>query len=143
MINITLPDKSVREYEAGITGMDIAKSISPRLAKEVVSITVNGDVWDLMRPIEKDAEIVLHKFDDKEGKLAFWHSSAHLMAEALEKLYPGIKLAIGPSIDNGFYYDVDLPEGKIISENDFPKIEKAMIELARQKNPDVRKEIQK
>jgi len=143
MINITLPDKSVREYEAGITGMDIAKSISPRLAKEVVSITVNGDVWDLMRPIEKDAEIVLHKFDDKEGKLAFWHSSAHLMAEALEKLYPGIKLAIGPSIDNGFYYDVDLPEGKIISENDFPKIEKAMIELARQKNPYVRKEIPK
>jgi threonyl-tRNA synthetase len=143
MINITLPDKSVREYEAGITGMDIAKSISPRLAKEVVSISVNGEVWDLTRPIEQDAEIVLHKFDDKEGKLAFWHSSAHLMAEALEKLYPGVKLAIGPSIDNGFYYDVDLPEGKIISENDFPKIEKTMIELARQKNPYVRKEIPK
>ncbi|MFP4663615.1 MAG: threonine--tRNA ligase [Bacteroidales bacterium] len=143
MINITLPDKTVREYESGITGMDIANSISPRLAKEVVSISVNGEVWDLTRPIEQDAEIVLHKFDDKEGKLAFWHSSAHLMAEALEKLYPGIKLAIGPSIENGFYYDVDLPEGKVISENDFPKIEKVMIELAREKNPYIRKEIPK
>ncbi|MFO7880553.1 MAG: threonine--tRNA ligase [Bacteroidota bacterium] len=143
MINITLPDKTVREYESGVTGMDIANSISPRLAKEVVSISVNGEVWDLTRPIEENAEIILHKFDDPEGKLAFWHSSAHLMAEALEKLYPGIKLAIGPSIDNGFYYDVDLPEGKVISENDFPKIEKAMIDLAREKNPYIRKEMPK
>src|SRR6056297_3768315 len=142
MINITLPDKSVREYEAGITGMDIAKSISPRLAKEVVSITVNGDVWDLMRPIEKDAEIVLHKFDDKEGKLAFWHSSAHLMAEALEKLYPGVKFGIGPSIENGFYYDVDLGD-RVLTEADLPKIEKKMKELASQKNEYVREEVPK
>jgi threonyl-tRNA synthetase len=143
MIKITLPDQSVREYESAVTGLDIAKDISPRLAKEVLSITVNDEIWDLTRTIDKDAHIKLHKFDDNEGKLAFWHSSAHLMAEALEKLYPGIKLGIGPSIDNGFYYDVDLPEGSTISENDFPKIEKTMLELARQKNEYVRKETPK
>ncbi|MDA3911809.1 MAG: threonine--tRNA ligase [Bacteroidales bacterium] len=143
MIKITLPDNSVREYPNALTGMDIAKDISPRLAKEVLSITVNNEIWDLTRTINTDAHIKLHKFDDQEGKLAFWHSSAHLMAEALEKLYPGIKLGIGPSIDNGFYYDVDLPEGTIISENDFSKIEKTMLELARQKNEYVRKETPK
>ena len=143
MIKITLPDNSVREYDSAISGMDIAKDISPRLAKEVVSISVNDEVWDLTRLIEKDAHIKLHKFDDDEGKHAFWHSSAHLMAEALEKLYPGIKLGIGPSIDNGFYYDVDLPEETVISEKDFPKIEKTMLELARQKNDYVRKEVPK
>ncbi|MEA1874792.1 MAG: threonine--tRNA ligase [Bacteroidota bacterium] len=143
MINITLPDNSVREYPEALTGMDIAKDISPRLAKEVLSITVNDEIWDLTRIINTDAHIKLHKFDDEEGKLAFWHSSAHLMAEALEKLYPGIKLGIGPSIDNGFYYDVDLPEGTTISENDFPKIEKTMLELARQKNDYIRKETPK
>ncbi len=143
MIKITLPDQSVREYESAVTGLDIANDISPRLAKEVLSITVDEEIWDLTRTIDKDAHIKLHKFDDEEGKLAFWHSSAHLMAEALEKLYPGIKLGIGPSIDNGFYYDVDLPEGTVISEKDFPKIEKTMLELARQKNDYVRKEVPK
>lgn len=143
MIKITLPDNSVREYEESISGLEIAKDISPRLAKEVVSITVDEEIWDLTRPITKDCHIKLHKFDDEEGKLAFWHSSAHLMAEALEKLYPGIKLAIGPSIENGFYYDVDLSDGQLISEKDFPKIEKLMIELARQKNPYIRKEVSK
>jgi len=143
MIKITLPDQSVREYESAVTGLDIAKDISPRLAKEVLSISVDDEIWDLTRTIDKDAHIKLHKFDDEEGKLAFWHSSAHLMAEALEKLYPGIKLGIGPSIDNGFYYDVDLPEGTTISENDFPKIEKTMLELARQKNEYIRKETPK
>ncbi len=143
MIKITLPDNSVREYLEALTGMDIAKDISPRLAKEVLSITVNGKIWDLTRMIDSDAHIKLHKFDDEEGKMAFWHSSAHLMAEALETLYPGIKLGIGPSIDNGFYYDVDLPEGTVISENDFPKIEKTMLELARQKNDYVRKDVPK
>ncbi|MFO7789226.1 MAG: threonine--tRNA ligase [Bacteroidota bacterium] len=143
MINITLPDNSVRKYKAGITGMDIAQSISPRLAKEVVSISVDDEIWDLSRPIEKDSRIILHKFNDDEGKIAFWHSSAHLMAEALQKLFPGIKFGIGPAIENGFYYDVDLPEGTIISENDFPEIEKTMIGLARQNNPFIRKEVTK
>ncbi|MGC9332113.1 MAG: threonine--tRNA ligase [Bacteroidales bacterium] len=143
MINITLPDKSVRTYDAGITGLDIAKDISPQLAKEVLAITINGELTDLTRPVETDANIVLHKFNDPQGKHAFWHSSSHLMAEALATLYPGIKFAIGPAIENGFYYDVDLPEGTVISENDFPKIEKTMIELARQNNQFIHKEISK
>jgi threonyl-tRNA synthetase len=143
MIKITLPDNSIREYASPVKGLDIANDISPRLAKEVVSISVNDEIWDLTRIIDFDANIKLHKFDDEEGKLAFWHSSAHLMAEALEKLYPGIKLGIGPSIDNGFYYDVDLPEDTVISEKDFPHIEKTMLELARQKNDFVRKETPK
>lgn len=143
MIKITFPDNSVREYDNAITGYEIAKDISPRLAKEVYSITVNDEVWDLQRIINSDSTINLHKWDDQEGKHAFWHSSAHLMAEALEALYPGIKLGIGPSIENGFYYDVDLPEGSVISDSEFPKIESKMRELAQQKNEFVRKEVTK
>jgi threonyl-tRNA synthetase len=143
MIKITLPDNSVREFEEAISGYEIAKDISPRLAKEVLSVTVNDEVWDLQRKIENDASIKLHKWDDEKGKHAFWHSSAHLLAEALEAIYPGIKLGIGPSIENGFYYDVDLPEGKVISDADFPTIEVKMLELARQKNQYIRKEISK
>ena len=138
MIKITFPDNNVREYPEGVTGLDIAKSISNSLAKEILAVEVNGEVWDATRPINQDASIRLLKWDDEEGKHAFWHSSAHLMAEALEFFYPGIKLGIGPTIENGFYYDVDLPEGESISDNDFPKIEKKMLELARQKNPYIR-----
>lgn len=134
MIKITFPDKSVREFPEGISGMDIAKSLSNSLAKEVVSVTVDEEIWDTTRPIERNASIKLHKFDDKEGKYAFWHSSAHLMAEALEALYPGIKFGIGPAIENGFYYDVDPGDGVTISEGDLPKIEAKMKELASQKN---------
>lgn len=143
MITITLPDNSTKEFESAVTGLDIAKSISNRLAKEVVSISVNGEVVDLTRQITEDASIKLHKFDEPEGKDAFWHSSAHLMAEALEAFYPGIKLGIGPTIENGFYYDVELPDGKVLTDADFPKIEKKMIELAQQKNAFVREEIAK
>ena len=143
MIKITFPDNSVREYNKGITGIEIAKSISNSLAKEIIAVSVDGETWDNTRPINDDASIKLHKWEDKEAKHAFWHSSAHLMAETLESFYPGIKLAIGPTIENGFYYDVDLPEGKTISDNDFPKIEKKMLELARQKNSFVRSEISK
>ena len=112
MIKITLPDNSVREFDVGVTGMDIAGSISSRLAKEVLSISVNGEVRDLMRTINEDASIRLHTWDDKEGRETFWHSSAHIMAEAIEACFPGTKLGIGPSIDSGFYYDIDLPEGQ-------------------------------
>jgi len=143
MIKITFPDNSVREYNKGITGIEIAKSISNSLAKEIIAVSVDGETWDNTRPINDDASIKLHKWEDKEAKHAFWHSSAHLMAETLESFYPGIKLAIGPTIENGFYYDVDLPEGKTISDNDFPKIEKKMLELARLKNSFVRSEISK
>jgi len=143
MIKITFPDGSVREYEKGVTGYDIAKSISPRLAKEVLSVTVNDELWDIMRPINEDASIKLHKWDDEEGKHAFWHSSAHLLAEALEALYPGIKFGIGPAIENGFYYDVEPPEGVVIKDSDLPKIEKKMKELASQKNEYIRKDISK
>ncbi len=143
MINIKFPDGSVREFEAGITGLQVAESISSRLAKEVVSVSVNGEVWDATRPIDTDAELRLHKFEDEEGQDAFWHSSAHLMAEALEFFYPGIKLGIGPTIENGFYYDVELPEGKTISESDFSKIEKKMLEIARGKHNYVREIISK
>jgi len=143
MIKITFPDHSVREYENGISGYEIAKDISPRLAKEVLSVTVNDELWDLQRPITSDAKIKLHKWEDDEGKHAFWHSSAHLLAEALESLYPGIKFGIGPSIDNGFYYDVDLGDGRVITDMDFPKIEKKMKELAQQKNEYKRKEVSK
>ncbi len=143
MIRITFPDKSVREYPKGVTGLEIAKSLSNSLAKEVLSVTVNGEVWDLTRPINEDAEIMLNKWEDEEGVHAFWHSSAHLMAEALEALYPGIKLGIGPSIDNGFYYDVDPPEGVTITDSDLQAIETKMKELAKQQNPYVRKETPK
>lgn len=143
MIKITLPDNSVHEYNEAISGYEIAKNISHGLAKEVLSITVNDEVWDLQRPIDIDAKIKLHKWDDEEGKHAFWHSSAHLMAEALEALYPGIKLGIGPSIENGFYYDVDLGDGRVITDADFPKIEAKMKELAQQKNEYKRREVAK
>jgi threonyl-tRNA synthetase len=142
MIKITLPDQSVREYPKGVTGMEIAKSISEGLARKVLSISVNGEVWDLTRPIEQDAKIKLHTWDDKEGKATMWHSSAHLMASAIEALYPGTKFGIGPDVENGFYYDIDLG-GHTLSSNDFEKIEKKMLELAREKMPFERKEIAK
>ena len=143
MIKITLPDNSVREYNEAVSGYEIAKDISPRLAKDVLSITVNDEIWDLQRKINSDAKIKLHKWDDAEGKHAFWHSSAHLLAEALEALYPGIKFGIGPAIENGFYYDVDLPEGQVITDADFSKIEAKMLELAREKSDYNRTEISK
>ncbi len=141
MINVTFPDGSIREYTEGVTAMQIAESISPRLAQEVLVATVNGKVRDLNVPIMADAQIKLHKWDDSEGKHAFWHSSSHLLAEALESLYPGIKFGIGPSIENGFYYDVDSPVP--IVEADLPKIEKKMEELARSKEPITRREVSK
>ncbi|MCF8224889.1 MAG: threonine--tRNA ligase [Bacteroidales bacterium] len=143
MVNITFPDQSVRKYEDGITGMDIAKSISNSLAREVLSISVNGEIRDLTRPIYEDAEIRLHKWDDDEAKHAFWHSSAHLMAEAIEALYPGTKFGIGPSIENGFYYDVDPGDDVVITDADLPKIEKKMKELAARKSRYTREEISK
>ncbi len=143
MIKITLPDHSVREFDNVVTGYEIAESISSRLAKDVLSISVNGEVWDLSRPIKNDASIKLFLWDDREGKETFWHSSAHLMAEAIESFYPGTKFGIGPTVDNGFYYDIDLPEGQQISEKDLEKIEKKIIELAREKHDIVRKEISK
>ncbi|MEF8984144.1 MAG: threonine--tRNA ligase [Bacteroidales bacterium] len=142
MIKITLPDHSVQEFEEGVTGLDIARSISPRLAKEVLSITVDGEVWDLHRPIKKDAKVKLNTWDDEEGKHTFWHSSAHLLAEALEQLYPGIKFGIGPSIDQGFYYDVD-PGDRTITDADLPEIEEKMKELASQKLEFEREEVPK
>ena len=143
MVKITFPDHSVREYQDGVTGLEIAKSLSNSLAKEVLSVSVNDEVWDLTRPINKDANIRLHKFDDPEGRLAFWHSSAHLMAEALETLYPGTKFGIGPSIEYGFYYDVDPGDGVVITDADLPRIEEKMVELAHQNNSYQRKEITK
>lgn len=143
MIKITFPDSSVREFSKGTTGMQIAESISPRLAKEVLAITANGQLYDLMRPINDDASIKLHKWEDAEGKHAFWHSSAHLMAEALQQLYPGMKFGIGPAIENGFYYDVDPGEGVTIKDADLPAIEKKMKELVAQSSPYIRKEISK
>lgn len=143
MVKITFPDKQVREFESGVTGLDIAKSISSRLAKEVLSISLNGEIIDLSKPIREDGNIMLHTWDDDQGKHAFWHSSAHLLAQALEHLYPGVKLWVGPALENGFYYDVDLPEGSVISDNDFQKIENTMLELARQQNEFVREEISK
>lgn len=142
MVKITLPDGNIREYNKGVTGMDIAKSISERLANEVLSVTVNNEVWDLTRPITSDASVKLHKWDDEQGKHAFWHSSAHLMAEALESLYPGINLGIGPSIESGFYYDIDF-NGYSISDTDLPKIEEKMMEFVRAKQVIVRKEVSK
>ena len=143
MINITFPDKSVREYEKGITGYEIARSIHPGLAKDVLSITVNGELWDIMRPIEQDAHILLHKWDDEHGKHAFWHSSAHLMAESIEALFPGTKFGIGPAIEQGFYYDIALPDGKVLTDADLPMIEKKMKELASQKEIYSRRKVSK
>ncbi|HQJ90973.1 MAG TPA: threonine--tRNA ligase, partial [Paludibacteraceae bacterium] len=132
MIKVTFPDGSVREYEKGTTGIQIAESISPRLAQEVLSISVNDEVRDLNRPIDEDCSIKLHKFEDEEGKHTFWHTSAHLMAQALMSLYPNIKFGIGPAIENGFYYDVDLGE-VVLKESDFAAIEKKMAEIVAQK----------
>ncbi len=143
MIQITLPDNSVREFAEAVTGYEIARSISNRLAKDVLSILVNDEVWDLSRKIESDASIKLFTWNDREGQETFWHSSAHILAEAIESFYPGTQFGIGPTIDNGFYYDVDLPEGKVISEKDLQKIEQKMLELARQKNEIIRSEISK
>ncbi|MDP2338504.1 MAG: threonine--tRNA ligase [Bacteroidota bacterium] len=143
MIKITLPDNSVREFESGITGLDIAESISTRLAKDVLSISVDGEVWDLTRPINQDARIKLFLWDDREGKETFWHSSAHLMAEAIESFYPGTQFGIGPTVDNGFYYDIDLPQGEQLTDKDLEKIEKKVIELAREKHDIVRHDISK
>ena len=142
MINITFPDGSVRQYEAGVNGLEIAKSISPRLASDVLAVSVNNEIYDLLRPINSDASIRLHKWEDPEAKKTFWHSSSHLMAEALEAIFPGIKFGIGPAIETGFYYDVDLGE-RNITEADLKKIEDKMIELARQKETFVRKDISK
>ena len=133
MIKIKFPDGNIKEFESGVTGLDIAKSISPQFAKEVLAISVNGELRDLMRSITEDAEIKLHTWDDEEGKHAFWHSSAHLMAEALQQLYPNTKFGIGPAIDNGFYYDVEPGEGVVLTDKDLEVIEKKMLELARQK----------
>ncbi len=130
MIKITFPDGSAREYKKGTSSLDIAEQISPRLAKEVYAATVNGEIRDLVRPITEDASLKLHKWEDEEAKHAFWHSSAHLMAEALESLYPGIKFGIGPAIENGFYYDVDPGDGIVITDSDLPGIENRMKELA-------------
>ena len=141
-IKITLPDGSVREYDKGVTAMDVARSISEGLARNVLSAKVNGEIWDADRPIRKDATLQLLTWKDKEGKATFWHSSAHLMAEALEALYPGIKFGIGPPIENGFYYDVDTGDRQI-STDDLPRIEAKMKELARQKNAYIRREIPK
>ena len=143
MVKITFPDGSVREYENGVTGFEIAQSISPRLAQDVVACGVNGETTELNRPINADASIKLYKFEDEEGKHAFWHTSAHLLAEALQELYPGIQFGFGPAIENGFFYDVLLPDGKQIGEGDFKEIEDKMLELARKDEPVVRKEISK
>ena len=143
MIKITFPDGSVREYEAGVTGRQIAEGISARLAQDVVACGVNGETVELNRPINVDATINLYKFDDEEGKHAFWHTSAHLLAEALQELYPGIQFGFGPAIENGFFYDVLLPDGSMLKEGDFKQIEDKMLELARKDEPVVRREISK
>jgi len=143
MIKITFPDGSVREYEAGVDGYEIAASISSRLAQEVIACGVNGETVELNRPIDADASVKLYKFDDEEGKHAFWHTSAHLLAEALQELYPGIQFGFGPAIENGFFYDVLLPDGEMIKEGDFKQIEDKMLELARKDEPVVRKEVSK
>ena len=142
MIKITFPDNSVKEFEAGVTPLQIAQSISPRLAREVLAASVNDQEWDISRPIDTDATIKLFKWEDEEGKHAFWHSSAHLMAEALQELYPGIKFGIGPAIENGFYYDVD-PGEAVIKEGDFPAIEAKMLELVAKKEEIKRQDISK
>ena len=143
MIRITFPDGSAKEFNKGISSIEIAEQISPGLAKEVFAATVNGEIIDLTRPINSDATIKLHKWEDEAARHAFWHSSAHLMAEALESLYPGIKFGIGPAIENGFYYDVDPGDGKVITENELPAIENRMKELAARNLAFTRKEVSK
>ena len=143
MVKITFPDGSVREYEQGVTGLQIAESISPALARNVVSCGVNGETVELNRPINEDANVELYKFEDEQGKHTFWHTSAHLLAEALQELYPGIQFGFGPAVESGFFYDVMPAEGQVISENDFAKIEAKMLELAKKNEPVVRKEVSK
>ncbi len=142
MINITFPDGNVRQYAAGTTALDVAKSISEGLARNVLAASINGEVRDLQRPIHHDASIVFHKWEDKEGKQTYWHSSAHLLAEALEALFPGTKFGIGPAIDNGFYYDVDTGD-RMLTPADFSKIEQKILELARNKSEYKRTEVSK
>ena len=142
MINITFPDGAVRQYEPGVTALDIAKSISEGLARKVLAANVNGQVVDATRPIMTDSTLQLLTWVDKDGKATMWHSSAHLMAEALEALYPGVKLGYGPSIENGFYYDIDLGD-RTISEEDLKAIEAKMVELSRHNSEYVRKEVSK
>ncbi|GAB1358601.1 hypothetical protein MASR1M31_03800 [Porphyromonadaceae bacterium] len=142
MIKITFPDGTVREYEKGISPLQIAESISSRFAQDVLAANVNDNAWDVTRPIESDASLKLFKWDDAEGKHAFWHTSAHLMAEALQELYPGIQFGIGPAIENGFYYDVD-PGDTVIKESDLAVIEKKMAELVAKKESVIRQEIAK
>ena len=142
MINITLPDGSIKQVESGTSAMDIAMGISEGLARNVLSASVNGEVWDANRSITTDSTLTLHTWNDKQGKMSFWHSSAHIMAEALEALYPGVKLGIGPAIDNGFYYDIDLGD-RVLSSDELPKIEQKMKELASQKMSFDRKEVSK
>ena len=143
MVRITLPDQSVREYEGPVSGMDIARTISGRLVREVLSVSVDGETWDLERPIEHDASVQLYTWEDREGKETFWHTSAHLMAQAIEEFYPGTRFGIGPTVETGFYYDIDLPDGMQLSEKDLEKIEKRMLELSREKQPVTRKSISK
>ena len=143
MVKITFPDGSTREYNDGVTGLQIAESISPRLAQDVLSCGVDGETYDLDRPITKDAKVVLYKWDDEEGKHTFWHTSAHLLAEALQELYPGIQFGFGPAIENGFFYDVMPANGEVIKEGDLPAIEKKMHELAAKKESLIRKEVSK
>ena len=143
MIQITFPDGSVRSYEQGVTGFEIAESISPALARDVLSCAVNGETVELNRPIMEDAQLELFKWDDEQGKHTFWHTSAHLLAEALQELYPGVQFGFGPAIENGFFYDVLLKDGESIKESDFPKIEEKMRELASKKEPVVRREVPK
>lgn len=143
MIKITFPDGSIREYESGVTGYQIAESISPALARNIISCSVNGETIEINRPIVEDSRIALYKFEDEQGKHSFWHTSAHLLAEALQELYPGIQFGFGPAVENGFFYDVMLPNGEMIKEGDFKMIEDKMLELARKDEPVVRKEISK
>ena len=143
MIMITFPDGTTKDYKKGITSLEIAEQINPGLAKEVYVATVNGEIYDLSRPLYNDSTLKLHKWDDEEARHAFWHSSAHLMAEALESLYPGIKFGIGPAIENGFYYDVDPADDTVITEADLPIIENKMKELASLNQNFTRKEVTK
>ena len=142
MIKITLPDGAVKEYETGVSAMDIAKSISEGLARKVLAASVNGLVWDLSRPIKEDAVFQLLTWNDLNGKSTFWHSSAHLMAEAIESMFPGVKFWVGPPLETGFYYDVDLGDNSI-GEEDLRRLEVKMAELAKQSNPFLRTEISK
>src|SRR5690606_30649660 len=141
-ITITFPDGSTKEFSEGVTGAEIARSISEGLARNALAVEVDGEVWDLSRPLSKNASVKILTWNDDKGKSTFWHSSAHLMAEALEALYPGVKFGIGPPIDNGFYYDIDLG-GRPFGDEELAAVEKKMIELARNASPFERREVSK